>query len=194
MNKFVAPNELPSYPDQSSDVRGRFDRLKAREVILKVEHLSKVFTTGKRETLALNDISFQTYRREFLCVVGPSGCGKSTLVRILVGLEDYSDGDVLLLGEPVTEPGSDRGMAFQGYTLFPWLTVKKNLPSALRSTARTGTRPRPRRCNGCNSLALRTRRQLSAPVVWRHEAARGDRASARQSAAHLVDGRTVRRA
>ncbi len=85
MNKFVAPNELPSYLDQSSDVRGRFDRLKAREVILKVEHLSKVFTTGKRETLALNDISFQTHRREFLCVVGPSGCGKSTLVRILAG-------------------------------------------------------------------------------------------------------------
>ena len=127
MNKFVAPSELPSHLDQSAAVRERFERLKKREVILKVENLSKVFTTGKRETLALNDISFQTHRREFLCVVGPSGCGKSTLVRILAGLEDYSDGDVLLLGEPVTEPGSDRGMVFQGYTLFPWLTVKKNV-------------------------------------------------------------------
>ena len=127
MKKMIVPSELPSHLDQSAAVRARFDRLKAREVILKVNHLSKVFTTGKRETLALNDISFETHRREFLCVVGPSGCGKSTLVRILAGLEDYSSGEVLLQGEPVTEPGSDRGMVFQGYTLFPWLTVKKNV-------------------------------------------------------------------
>ena len=127
MNKYVAPNELPSYRDQSNAVRERFDRLKAREVILKVEHLSKVFATGKGETLALNDISFDTHRREFLCVVGPSGCGKSTLVRILAGLEEHTSGEVFLQGKPVTEPGRDRGMVFQGYTLFPWLTVKKNV-------------------------------------------------------------------
>jgi NitT/TauT family transport system ATP-binding protein len=77
--------------------------------------------------VALKDINFSTHRREFLCVVGPSGCGKSTLVRILAGLEEHSAGDVLLLGQPVTGPGSDRGMVFQGYTLFPWLTVKKNV-------------------------------------------------------------------
>jgi NitT/TauT family transport system ATP-binding protein len=127
MNKFVAPSSLPSYLDQSAAVRARFDRLKQREVILKVDKLSKVFVTAKHETLALNNISFQTHRREFLCVVGPSGCGKSTLVRILAGLEEHTAGDVLLLGQPVTEPGSDRGMVFQGYTLFPWLTVKKNV-------------------------------------------------------------------
>jgi NitT/TauT family transport system ATP-binding protein len=127
MNKYVAPGSLPSYLDQSNAVRERFARLKAREVILKVDNLSKVFTTGKRETLALSNISFQTHRREFLCVVGPSGCGKSTLARILAGLEEHTDGEVLLLGQPVTEPGSDRGMVFQGYTLFPWLTVKKNV-------------------------------------------------------------------
>ena len=127
MNKYVAPNELPSYRDQSSAVRERFDRLKNREVILKVENLSKTFVTNKRETLALDDISFQTHRREFLCVVGSSGCGKSTLVRILAGLEEHTSGEVLLQGKPVTEPGSDRGMVFQGYTLFPWLTVKKNV-------------------------------------------------------------------
>jgi NitT/TauT family transport system ATP-binding protein len=59
--------------------------------------------------------------------VGPSGCGKSTLVRILAGLEQHSSGEVLLQGQPVTDPGRDRGMVFQGYTLFPWLTVKKNV-------------------------------------------------------------------
>ncbi|HEY1473827.1 MAG TPA: ABC transporter ATP-binding protein [Pseudolabrys sp.] len=127
MNKFVSPNTLPSYLDQSAAVRERFQRLKRREVILKVNNLSKVFTTAKGSTLALNKINFETHRREFLCVVGPSGCGKSTLVRIIAGLEQHTSGDVLLEGKPVTEPGSDRGMVFQGYTLFPWLTVKKNV-------------------------------------------------------------------
>jgi NitT/TauT family transport system ATP-binding protein len=128
MNEWVIPTSaLPSYRDQSAEVRARLDRLKARDVILKVEHLNKVFSTRKGETLALSDISFTTHRREFLCVVGPSGCGKSTLVRILAGLEQHTSGEVLLQGKPVREPGSDRGMVFQGYTLFPWLTVKKNV-------------------------------------------------------------------
>jgi NitT/TauT family transport system ATP-binding protein len=118
---------LPSYLDQTAEVRARFDRLKVREVILDVQRLSKVFASGKRSTAALSDINFQTHRREFLCVVGPSGCGKSTLVRILAGLEEASAGQVLLQGKAVSEPGSDRGMVFQGYTLFPWLTVKKNV-------------------------------------------------------------------
>ena len=127
MNKMVTPDTLPSYRDQSSAVRARLERLKQREVILKVDRLTKVFSNGKRSTVALNNISFETHRREFLCVVGPSGCGKSTLVRIIAGLEEHTSGDVLLDGRPVTEPGSDRGMVFQGYTLFPWLTVKKNV-------------------------------------------------------------------
>jgi NitT/TauT family transport system ATP-binding protein len=127
VNKFVAPTMLPSYLDQSTAVRARFNRLNLREVILKVENLSKVFTTAKGSTLALDKINFETHRREFLCVVGPSGCGKSTLVRILAGLEQHTSGDVMLEGKPVSEPGKDRGMVFQGYTLFPWLTVKKNV-------------------------------------------------------------------
>jgi NitT/TauT family transport system ATP-binding protein len=120
-------SSLPSYLEQSTAVRARFDRLKAREVILDVQHLRKLFFSGERSTLALNDINFQTHRREFLCVVGPSGCGKSTLARIRAGLEEGSAGQVLLEGKAVCEPGRDRGMVFQGYTLFPWLTVKKNV-------------------------------------------------------------------
>jgi NitT/TauT family transport system ATP-binding protein len=116
-----------AYLDVAPDVRARFDRLKAREVILKVDHLTKVFETQGRRTVALNDINFETHRREFLCIVGPSGCGKSTLVRILAGLDRQSTGEVLLAGKPVTGPGADRGMVFQGYTLFPWLTVKRNV-------------------------------------------------------------------
>jgi NitT/TauT family transport system ATP-binding protein len=136
MNKFVAPVSLPSYLDQEPAVRARFEKLKRREVILSVEHLNKMFGTGEKATVALNDITFQTHRREFLCVVGPSGCGKSTLVRILAGLEEHTSGDVLLTGKPVSEPGSDRGMVFQGYTLFPWLTVKKNVMFGLEVNGR----------------------------------------------------------
>ena len=128
MNLILPAESLPfTYRDQAPDVAARFERMKARETILDVRHLSKVFSSKGRETVALDDINFSTYRREFLCVVGPSGCGKSTLARILAGLEEKTSGEVLLEGKPVTGPGSDRGMVFQGYTLFPWLTVKKNV-------------------------------------------------------------------
>src|SRR5258708_23450006 len=127
MDQFISPATLPSYLEQAAEVRARFARLKAREVILDVQHLSKYFGAGPRRMTALEDINFRTHRREFLCVVGPSGCGKTTLVRILAGLEEKDSGHVLLQGKAVTEPSSDRGMVFQGYTLFPWLTVKKNV-------------------------------------------------------------------
>jgi NitT/TauT family transport system ATP-binding protein len=128
MDDTVLPAHLlPSYLEQESAVRARFEALKAREVILAVSHLHKSFDSHGKSTLALKDINFTTHRREFVCVVGPSGCGKSTLIRILAGLEEHSTGEVLLEGHPVRGPGSDRGMVFQGYTLFPWLSVKKNV-------------------------------------------------------------------
>jgi NitT/TauT family transport system ATP-binding protein len=65
-------------------------------------------------------------------VIGPSGCGKSTLIRILAGLETQTSGEVRVKGKTVNGPGADRGMVFQGYTLFPWLTVKKNVMFGLR--------------------------------------------------------------
>jgi len=67
------------------------------------------------------------HKREFVCVIGPSGCGKSTLSRIVAGLDDYSSGEVLVDGERVDGPCPERGMVFQGYTLFPWKTVKENV-------------------------------------------------------------------
>lgn len=133
MNQMMSTSlALPSYKEQRPEVRARFDRLKARDVILEVRDLTKIFHSKDRDILALNNINFVTHRREFVCVVGPSGCGKSTLVRILAGLEEYSAGEVLLDGKPVTGPGKDRGMVFQGYTLFPWLTVKKNVMFGLK--------------------------------------------------------------
>lgn len=127
MNKPEKKLLLPSYLKQSDAVKQRFDKLKQREVILEVKALDKVYKTANGETVALKNVSFQTHKREFLCVIGPSGCGKSTLVRILAGLEGYTGGEVLLDGKPITGPGRDRGMVFQGYTLFPWRTVKQNV-------------------------------------------------------------------
>jgi NitT/TauT family transport system ATP-binding protein len=136
MDQIISSVALPSYLEQTAEVRARFDRMKAREVILDVQHLNKFFGSGPRRTTALRDINFQTHRREFLCIVGPSGCGKTTLVRILAGLEEKNSGQVLLQGKAVTEPGSDRGMVFQGYTLFPWLTVKRNVMFGLEVNGR----------------------------------------------------------
>lgn len=128
--------ELPSYLEQSEQVRERFDRLKRRPVRLEVKGLSKEFETSNGTITALKDISFQTHKREFVCVIGASGCGKSTLIRLLAGLETPTRGDVLLDGRVVRGPGPDRGMVFQGYTLFPWRTVKKNVMFGLEMAGR----------------------------------------------------------
>ncbi|MEX2366351.1 MAG: ATP-binding cassette domain-containing protein, partial [Pseudohongiellaceae bacterium] len=125
--------QLPSYLDQSSEVKHRFDQLKQREIILEVKDLNKQFDTAKGQITALKNIDFKVHRREFVTVIGPSGCGKSTLIRILAGLESETSGEVLLDNRPVKGPGPDRGMVFQGYTLFPWLTVKKNVMFGLRN-------------------------------------------------------------
>ena len=131
------PIELPSYLTQSDAVRDRFERLKKRPVILEVENLYKEFETPTGMVTALKDINFKTYKREFVCVIGPSGCGKSTLIRTLAGLETQTSGRMLLDGKEVHGPGPDRGMVFQGYTLFPWLTVKKNVMFGLEMTGRS---------------------------------------------------------
>jgi NitT/TauT family transport system ATP-binding protein len=118
----------PSYLEQAPEVAARFAKLKQRPVLLDVRALSKEFVTGDGEkVLALDRVSFQVHRRELLCVIGPSGCGKSTLARVIAGLETCSGGQLLLDGKSVDGPGADRGMVFQGYTLFPWLTVKRNV-------------------------------------------------------------------
>jgi NitT/TauT family transport system ATP-binding protein/sulfonate transport system ATP-binding protein len=99
-----------------------------------IDGVSKVFGNTK----ALERIDLQVADNDFLCILGPSGCGKSTLLRIVAGLEVPSTGRALLDGQPVERPGPDRGMVFQSYTLFPWLTVRENILFGTRSTpART---------------------------------------------------------
>ena len=127
------------YLDQKPEVKARFAAMKQRPVVLSVKNLYKKFQSQSGTCTALKDVSFDVYRREFMCVIGPSGCGKSTLIRILAGLESSSDGQVLLDGNPVAGPGPDRGMVFQSYTLFPLLTVKQNVMFGPRMSGQRGT-------------------------------------------------------
>lgn len=129
----MKPLSLPDYRAQSLDVAARFARIRERPIILTVDRLTKTFGTNT----TLCEISFEVRRREFLCVLGASGCGKSTLIRILAGLETPTSGTVLLDGRSVSEPGPDRGMVFQGYTLFPWLTVRKNVMFGLEMSGKS---------------------------------------------------------
>jgi len=87
---------------------------------------------GGAPTLALQPTNLDVAHNDFITVLGPSGCGKSTLLRIVAGLDTPSTGRVLLDGLPVVGPGADRGMVFQSYTLFPWLTVRENICFGLR--------------------------------------------------------------
>jgi NitT/TauT family transport system ATP-binding protein len=100
---------------------------------LEVQELFKFYPVkGKQPLMVLENINFKLYPREFVCLVGSSGCGKSTLLNIVAGLVAPSSGQVLVDGRVVTGPGSDRGMVFQGYTLYPWLTVSQNIAFGLQ--------------------------------------------------------------
>ena len=89
-------------------------------------------TRGQPETVALQRSSLEVADNDFITVLGPSGCGKSTLLRIVAGLDFATTGKVLVDGTAVAGPGADRGMVFQSYTLFPWLTVRQNICFGLR--------------------------------------------------------------
>jgi len=109
--------------------------------LLRIEALSRIFAgaRGGPPTPALERIDLTVEDNGFLAILGPSGCGKSTLLRIVAGLEAPSTGRVLLDAQPVERPGPDRGMVFQSYTLFPWLTVRENILFGTRATANRAT-------------------------------------------------------
>jgi NitT/TauT family transport system ATP-binding protein len=93
--------------------------------------LSKVFAHDRLEVLALDGFELQVRPGEFVCLLGPSGCGKTTVLRIVAGLEPKSGGSVTVHGREVVDAGSDRGMVFQEFALFPWRTVRGNIEFGL---------------------------------------------------------------
>ena len=102
-----------------------------RSVKVKIENVKMIFNGRNGEMVALNGVDLGIHENEFVTVVGPSGCGKSTLLNIIAGLLEPTSGQVLCDGEVVTGVGRERGVVFQQYALFPWLTVSKNIKFAL---------------------------------------------------------------
>ena len=100
--------------------------------ILSISGVSKTFSGG---TVALQATDLAVEENDFITILGPSGCGKSTLLRMVAGLDTPTTGAIALDGKPVSGPGADRGMVFQSYTLFPWLTVLQNVCFGLREKA-----------------------------------------------------------
>jgi ABC-type nitrate/sulfonate/bicarbonate transport system ATPase subunit len=104
-------------------------------------HLEKTYVSSNRngsvtETHALSDINLEIAQGEFICIIGASGCGKSTLLRIVAGFETVSSGELLVMGKHVAGPGPDRGMVFQDYALFPWMSVAQNIAYGPRQANR----------------------------------------------------------
>src|SRR4029450_13698869 len=109
-------------PDPLADSRGCRAGLK-----MQVERVGKSFGAPGRATPALGEIDLDVAEREFVCLLGPSGCGKSTLLNIVAGFLAPTSGTVLVDGRPVSGPAPERGVVFQEYALFPWLTVTGNV-------------------------------------------------------------------
>ncbi len=96
-----------------------------------VKDVSKVYHSQKGDTVALQDINLNFLENEFVCIVGPSGCGKSTLLKMICGLDEATSGSIVIKDKEIIGPGEDRGMVFQSYTLFPWMTVEDNIKFGL---------------------------------------------------------------
>lgn len=102
------------------------------QVQVQVKNVSKTFKGRDGEVAALQNINLEIPSGQFVCLLGPSGCGKSTLLNAIGGFSLASSGEVEVHGQRVTAPGPDRGMVFQEYALFPWMTVAENITFGLR--------------------------------------------------------------
>ena len=96
-------------------------------MMLSIENLRKSFPLEEGELVAIEDFSLEVQKGEFICILGPSGCGKTTILRIIAGLDTLTGGKIVLDGKSIKGPGSDRGMVFQEFALFPWRSVRKNI-------------------------------------------------------------------
>ncbi len=110
-----------------------------QECKIHVDHVEKRYQVGERQIVALSETNIKVNEGEFICLVGPTGCGKTTLLNMIAGLEPVTSGKIVVSGREVQKPGRDRGVVFQQYALFPWLTVRKNIEFALSMRGIRGT-------------------------------------------------------
>ena len=111
--------------DRTNGTGDTDDTADSHEIL--VDSVSKRYESERQSVQALSGVQFTVETGEFVCLVGPSGCGKTTLLRAIAGLEAPTEGAVVIDGEAVEGPGTNRGMVFQEYGLFPWLTVQENV-------------------------------------------------------------------
>lgn len=105
-----------------------FNKSESGNAKLSIADVSKTFTVGKNESIeALRDVTFDVKENEMCVLLGPSGCGKSTVLRMMAGLETPTTGNLLIDGKKILGPDRERGMIFQSYTSFDWLSVQKNV-------------------------------------------------------------------
>jgi NitT/TauT family transport system ATP-binding protein len=97
-----------------------------------LRHIDKIYKMKNSTFTAIEDVTIDIQDNDFVCIVGPSGCGKSTLLHMLAGLDFPTSGEIMVNDSKVTAPGADRGMVFQSYTLFPWMTVEENIQFGLK--------------------------------------------------------------
>ena len=123
MNRVSLPEEPYLNPKWAEPIRIHFDKV------------SVEFETAAGPMRVIDDVSFEVSNGEFVSIIGPSGCGKTTLMNIVGGFVKPTTGRVLLDGRPVAAPGPDRGVIFQEYGVFPWLTVRQNIEFGLKLEA-----------------------------------------------------------
>ena len=144
---------------------------------LQIDHLCKSYGYGNASKEVLRDVSFAVNSGEFVALVGSSGSGKSTVMRLIAGLEQPSAGTISIDGRPVTAPGSDRGMVFQKYSLYPWLTAAQNVAFGMELQGRSRPEIRERTAYflevvGLADAARRLPRELSGGMQQRIAIAR----------------------
>jgi nitrate/nitrite transport system ATP-binding protein len=122
-------------------------------VPLELTGLTKVFPTESGPFVAVKNVNVRVQKSEFICIVGHSGCGKSTVLSIIAGLQQATEGGVVINGRQTTEPGADRAVVFQSPSLLPWLTARDNVLLAVRQKFR-GLKASERRAHAMKYLAL----------------------------------------
>lgn len=131
MSKTEIKIEGKKYSDKDRVAADRTDELykdiPEGQTLMKIDHLRVVYRTDESETVAVDDFTLDVKKGELISIVGPSGCGKTTILRSIAGLLQPTSGTITIGGKECTAPGSDRGMVFQDFALFPWRSVRQNV-------------------------------------------------------------------